>query len=124
MLGRVVIVAALAAFAAACKPPPEGRHDLDPAAVERGKAIIVKAGCAACHAFPDIDWPKGRAGPDLTTFDGRGPIAGALGNTPDNLASFVRNAPAAKLGSTMPPMPITPSEARDVAAYLYGIADD
>lgn len=124
MLGRIVVVAALAVSAAACKPPPSGRHDLAADAVERGRAVVAEAGCAACHAFPDIEWPKGRAGPDLTTFDGRGPIAGALPNTPAYLAAFVRDAPAAKSGSPMPPMPITPSEARDVAAYLYGIADD
>ncbi len=114
----------LAAMSAACKPPPEARHEPDPAAQARGRAIVAAAGCAACHAFPDIDWPKGRAGPDLSVFDGRGPIAGALPNTAANLAAFVRNAPAAKPGSPMPAMPITQAEARDVAAYLYGIADD
>jgi hypothetical protein len=120
----VLSVAVLAAMAAACKPPPAARHDRDPAAVERGRALVMVAGCTTCHAFPDIDWPKGRAGPDLTTFDGRGPIAGALSNSPVNLAAFVRNAPAVKPGSTMPAMPLTPAEASDVAAYLYGIADD
>ncbi|WP_241461679.1 c-type cytochrome [Aurantiacibacter luteus] len=114
----------LAAMAAACKAPAESRHDFDDKAAERGRIVAAAAGCAACHRLPGIDWPQGRAGPDLTAFDGRGPIAGALPNTPGNLAAFVRNAPAAKPGSTMPAMPITPSEARDVAAYLYGIADD
>lgn len=57
------------------------------------------------------------------TFDGIGPIAGSLPNTPANLAAFVRNAPAAKPGTTMPAMPISRSEARDVAAYLYGISE-
>lgn len=120
----MVAVTVLAAMTAACKPPPTARHDFDTAAADRGRAVVAAAGCAACHAFPDIAWPKGRAGPDLTRFDGLGPIAGALPNTPANLAAFVRNAPAAKPGSTMPAMPITPSEARDVAAYLYGISDD
>jgi len=120
----VAALAVLAAMTAACKPPPSARHDFDPAAAERGRAVVAAAGCTACHAFPDIDWPKGRAGPDLTRFDGYGPIAGALPNSPANLAAFVRNAPAAKPGSTMPAMPITQSEARDVAAYLYGISHD
>jgi mono/diheme cytochrome c family protein len=113
----------LAAALVGCKPPPENRHDFDPAAVERGRAVVAASGCVACHAFPDIAWPKGRAGPALVAFDGKGPIAGALPNTPDNLAAFVRNAPAAKPGSPMPAMPISPSEARDVAAYLYGISE-
>lgn len=113
----------LAAALAGCKPPPENRHDFDPAAAERGRAVVAASGCAACHAFPDVAWPEGRAGPALVAFDGKGPIAGALPNTPDNLAAFVRNAPAAKPGSPMPAMPISPSEARDVAAYLYGISE-
>lgn len=115
----LLLVAALSG----CKPPPESRHDFDPAAIERGRAIVAVAGCAACHTFPDVDWPKGNAGPSLVAFDGKGPIAGALPNTPANLAAFVRNAPAAKPGSTMPAMPISQREARDVAAYLYGISE-
>lgn len=114
----------LAALSAACKPPPEMQQDLDPAAVERGRALVTATGCTACHAFAGIAWPQGRAGPDLTSFDGRGPIAGTLANSPANLAAFVRNAPAVKPGSTMPAMPLTPAEAGDVAAYLYGTADD
>ncbi|MXO76021.1 c-type cytochrome [Altererythrobacter aerius] len=120
-MGAVLV---LAGGLVACKPPPQPRHDLDPAAIARGREAVIKAGCAACHAFPDIDWPKGRAGPALTAFDGVGPIAGTLPNTPGNLAAFVRNSPAAKPGSSMPAMPLTPREARDVAEYLYGIADD
>jgi cytochrome c1 len=85
---------------------------------------VIAAGCAGCHAFPDIAWPSGRNGPSLVDFDGRGPIAGSLPNTPANLAAFVRDAPAAKPGSTMPAMPLSEAESRDVAAYLYGLADD
>lgn len=107
-----------------CKPPSEARYVPDPQAVARGRALAAAAGCTACHTFPDIAWPQGRAGPSLIAFDGTGPIAGALPNTPDNLAAFVRNAPTAKPGSTMPAMPLSPSEARDIAAYLYGVAND
>lgn len=105
---------------AACKPPPDDRQDYEAAQIERGRALVIASGCTACHAFPDIAWPRGRAGPSLVDFDGRGPIAGALPNTPGNLAAFVRNAPLAKPGSTMPAMPLNQAEARDVAAYLHG----
>jgi cytochrome c1 len=89
----------------------------------RGKVAIERVGCAACHEIPGVDWPKGRTGPSLKGFDDVGVIAGALPNTPSNLAAFVRNAPQAKPGSTMPAMPLTDSEARDVAAYLLGVDD-
>lgn len=123
-LRNAALVAGTFALLAACKPPPEGRHDFTKAEAERGRALAISSGCAACHAFPDIAWPKGRAGPSLAAFDGRGPIAGTLPNTPDQLTRFVRNAPAEKPGSPMPAMPLSPDEARAIAAYLYGLADD
>lgn len=107
----------------ACKPPPDARYQFDSKAIEHGRIAIERVGCAACHEIPGIDWPKGRTGPSLAGFDDVGMIAGALPNTPANLAAFVRNAPEAKPGSTMPPMPLTPAEARDVAAYLLGAGD-
>lgn len=120
----LALAIALAAVTVACKPPPKSRYDRDAAAVARGREIVSQSGCGACHAFPDIDWPKGRAGPSLITFDEHGLIAGVLPNTPAQLAVFVRNAPAVKRGSPMPAMPLSQREASDVAAYLYGLADD
>lgn len=114
---------ACAGSLAACKQPPEPRHVPDAKAMERGLAAIERAGCGACHEIPGLDWPKGRTGPSLAGFRDVGPIAGALPNTYENLAAFVRNAPEAKPGSTMPAMPLTEDEARDVAAYLYGMND-
>jgi len=104
---------------AACKPPPDARWPADPAAAERGLAAIERVQCAACHHIPGISWPKGRTGPSLVDFGDRGVIAGSLPNRPDVLAAFLRNAPSVKPGSPMPPMPVTESEARDIAAYLY-----
>jgi cytochrome c1 len=116
---------ALAALAlAGCTPPPDTRYSYSDAERERGRIAMEKAGCGACHEIPGISWPKGRMGPSLASFDGIGQIAGSLPNTPANLAAFVRNAPAAKPGTAMPAMPLSEAEARDVAAYLYGIDDD
>lgn len=106
-----------------CKPPPATRYQSDPEAVRRGKLAIERVGCAACHEIPGIAWPKGRTGPSLAGFDDVGVIAGSLPKTAANLAAFVRNAPEAKPGSTMPAMPLTEAEARDVAAYLLGVDD-
>lgn len=108
----------------ACKQPPASRYRFEADLRERGQRVIERAGCAACHEIPGIDWPEGRTGPSLNGFDDIGPIAGALPNTPGNLARFVRDAPAAKPGSAMPAMPISTDEADAVAAYLYGIDRD
>lgn len=89
------------------------------ASVARGEAAIDRAGCGACHTIPGIRWPEGAVGPSLVGFAGQGLIAGRLPNRPDILAAFVRNAPAVLPGTTMPAMPISEQEGRDVAAYLY-----
>ena len=105
---------------AGCKPPSEARWPLSPDAARRGLAAIERVQCGACHEIPGVGWPSGRTGPSLQDFGDRGVIAGTLPNRPDVLAAFIRNAPAVKPGSPMPPMPVTAQEARDIAAYLYG----
>ena len=119
-------VAALLACAplVACKDPVETRREPEGDANARGLAAIKQAGCGSCHEIPGLEWPAGRLGPSLMGFDDVGLIAGELPNRPDVLAAFIRNAPAVKPESTMPPMPISIAEADDIAAYLYGIDHD
>lgn len=112
------------ALLAACQPPPESRRVPEATAEERGLALIDSVGCGACHEIPGVDWPKGRLAPSLAGFDDVGLIAGAVPNRPGTLAAFIRNAPAVKPSSTMPPMPLSESQAADIAAYLYGIDGD
>lgn len=90
------------------------------ASAARGKEAIERAGCAACHRIPGVRWPSGAVGSSLEGFSDQALIAGRLPNRPDVLAAFVRNAPAVLPGTTMPAMPLSEEEARDVAAYLYG----
>lgn len=84
-----------------------------------GRALIDRAGCGSCHSIPGVRWPQGKVGPSLDGLAGRGLIAGRLPNRPDVLAAYIQNAPALVPGSAMPSMPVTQSEARDIAAYLY-----
>ena len=107
----------------ACKPPPDAEQHMPQADASRGRVAIQRAGCGACHTIPGLAWPKGRSGPSLEGFAGQGLIAGRLPNRPDTLAAYVRDAPATLPGTTMPAMPLTPDEARDVAAYLYATGD-
>lgn len=88
----------------------------DPA---RGLAVIERVGCAACHAIPAVDWPRGRAGPSLEGFGARPMIAGRLPNQPEVLTAWLIDAPSLSPETGMPPVPLTEAEARDVAAYLY-----
>jgi cytochrome c2 len=109
---------------AACKPPPDGRHHMPGADAAAGRAVVERVGCATCHDFPDISWPRGAVGPALDGFSGQALIVGRIPNRPDLLAAFVRDAPAIVPGAAMPTMPITEKEARDVAAYLYTLDGD
>ena len=108
----------------ACKDPVETRHEPATEMKERGLAAIRRTGCGSCHEIPGLDWPAGRLGPSLEGFDDVGLIAGTLPNRPDVLAAFIRNAPSVKAGSTMPAIPLSQSEAEDIAAYLYGVDHD
>ena len=117
----ISMISAFAMCTAACKPPPDQRQSFPTADAGRGKRLVEEVGCAACHTIGGIDWPQGRAAPELRGLTGRALIAGKVPNSPENLAAFVRNAPAVAPGTTMPPMPLSEQESRDVAAYLYEI---
>ena len=84
-----------------------------------GKEAIERAGCASCHTIAGVRWPKGKVGPPLEGLADRAVIAGRIPNTPENLAGFIRNAPTLVPGATMPAMPVSDREARDIAAFLY-----
>lgn len=103
---------------AACKAPPDERNHMPGANAERGRAVIERVGCGACHRIPGV-WPEGGLGPSLDGLASRTLIAGRLSNRPDILAAFVRDAPALVPGTAMPAMPLDEDDARDVAAYLY-----
>lgn len=112
----VAVVAGPVLAACAEKDPPRVVSGADAA---RGRAIVERVGCAACHETPDISWPRGRLGGTLAGFGERTMIAGRLPNQPDTLVQWVRDAPSLDPATGMPAQPLTEAEARDVAAYLY-----
>lgn len=114
---RLVLCAAACGLAA-CDGPPDRTPKLDAADVARGLRLVAEKGCVACHAFPDVAWPRGALGPSLENFGAQGLIAGRLPNQPGVLMQFVRDAPALVPGTAMPAMPMSDQEARDVTAYL------
>jgi len=110
----------LAAIAlVACKPPPDQRHFMPMADAARGKEAIERVACGSCHTIPGVRWPQGKAGPNLAGLSERALIAGRLPNRPDVLAAYIRNAPALVPGTGMPAMPVSETEAKNIAAYLY-----
>ena len=85
----------------------------------RGRQAIDRVGCGSCHTIAGVGWPKGQVGPRLEGLGDRALIAGRVPNTPGKLAAYIRNAPELVPSATMPAMPVSEREARDIAAYLY-----
>lgn len=118
----VLLVAALPL--PACGGPPDTTPHLESADPRHGRTLVVAKGCAACHAFPDIGWPRGSLGPPLDGFANQGLIAGRLPNQPGNLMRFIRDAPAYAPEGAMPAIPMSDQDARDVAAYLLTLRSE
>jgi cytochrome c oxidase subunit II len=94
----------------------EGAAPATPAA--QGGEIVFARSCGACHAVAGTN-ALGRVGPDLTHVADRRTIgAGALTNTPENLARWIRNAPAIKEGARMPAVPLDDADLGAVVTYL------
>ena len=78
----------------------------------QGRRIFLSLGCAACHFVPDLDRATQR---DLDRF----PLTG-LGDrmSAGDLVAFLGNPHGRYPDGRMPRLPVTPDEARDVAAYI------
>lgn len=98
------------------RPPQFAVPDGDPL---RGVAAIRRHGCGGCHVIPGVVEARGRVGPSLAGFASRPYIAGALPNRPLELIAWIRDPQAVHPGTLMPPLGVTATDARDIAAHLY-----
>ncbi len=120
-------IACLAAIAAAALPlgcstarsaSPQIVVGGDPAA---GRAAITHYGCGSCHTIPGVRGAVALVGPPLIHWSRRSYIAGKLANTPPNLEAWLEDPQAVWPGNDMPDLHITPTDARNIAAFLDGI---
>ena len=109
----------------------EARPAVEPrdstSAVALGKQLVTRGACVACHVIEGTPM-VGRTGPSLTHFGRRRTLAaGILENNADNLAAWIRNAPAMKPGSKMPAQgtefggTLTEEQIGYVVAYLQSL---
>ncbi len=117
---RGVLVLSLAAAMSACAAQPV-RPPVIVAGGDaaRGKAVIRKYGCTACHVIPGVQGPRAVVGPDLTDMAERTFIAGVTPNVPDAMIKWLRDPPSVDTLTAMPMLGLSDAEARDAAAYLY-----
>jgi cytochrome c len=86
----------------------------------RAPSIMTRYGCAGCHTIPDVPGADGKVGGSLAGLRQRVFIAGVVPNTADNLINWIVRPQAFSPRTAMPATGISQSEARDVAAWLYG----
>jgi cytochrome c2 len=92
--------------------------DVERGSSAAGQIVITRQACGSCHVIPGIELANGLVGPPLTQFASRQMIAGALPNSPANLAAFLHSPQSVVKGGAMPDMGLSRREARDAAAYL------
>ncbi|TPL66271.1 c-type cytochrome [Mesorhizobium sp. B2-3-15] len=101
------------------------RHESDTATgglEARAIPIMIANGCSGCHTIPGVPGAQGQVGPRLdSSLADRVFIAGVLANNPENLIRWIRAAREINPHTAMPSTGITEQQARDIAAYLYGL---
>ncbi|MCR6502006.1 cytochrome c oxidase subunit II [Shinella sp. CPCC 101442] len=87
-----------------------------------GEHLFARYGCAGCHGVRG-ETASTSVGPDLTFFGQRQTVgAGALANTAENVARFIRNPSVVKPGAKMPAFDMLPDkEIAVIARYLVGL---
>ena len=108
-------VAALALAACGDAPKPATIGD-----AQRGQLLLHQYPCADCHVIPDVPNARGKAGPPLDGVARRAYLAGALPNTPEHMAQWIRNPQKFKPRTDMPNLHVPEQHANDMVAYLYG----
>lgn len=87
-----------------------------------GQRLLAQYQCGSCHAIPGVAAIRQQTtGPALTAFGRRSYIAGQVPNRPDTLARWIADPAALVPGTPMPAMGVSPTDARDMAAYLLAL---
>lgn len=84
-------------------------------------AAMRRYGCSSCHTIPGVTGARALVGPSLDKFAQRQFIAGRIPNEPDNLMHWIQDPQGMKPMTAMPNMGVTDDDARNIAAYLYGL---
>jgi cytochrome c oxidase subunit 2 len=85
---------------------------------EAGKDLFMTATCVNCHTIEGTP-AKAMIGPDLTHLAGRQELGGGvIENTPDNLATWLKNPQALKPGCKMPNFKLDDQQIQQLVSYL------
>jgi cytochrome c oxidase subunit 2 len=91
------------------------------AATLRGRDVFMQARCAGCHTVRGTD-AASQVAPDLTHVATRHSLAaGALTNTREHLAAWIRDPQSVKPGNQMPPNAFPGDDLAALVAYLESL---
>lgn len=102
---RWILAEHLTTGAKRAEEQPTGDH-------RRGRITFLSIGCAACHFVPDIDRKEQKQLGQIA-FTGLGDRMNS-----SDIVTFLGNPHSRYPDGRMPRLPVTPAEARDIAAYL------
>jgi cytochrome c oxidase subunit II len=85
---------------------------------QQGQDLFMASTCSGCHTVQGTQ-AQGKVGPDLTHLASRDEIAaGALPNTPADLADWLSNPQAVKPGADMPNLNLDGTSVAKLVAFL------
>lgn len=91
---------------------PAKRDEAMPGDFRRGRLTFLGLGCAACHFLPDVE-QKQQKQLGQHSFSGLADRMSAA-----DIVTFLGNPHSRYPDGRMPRLPVTPTEARDIAAYI------
>jgi cytochrome c oxidase subunit 2 len=87
----------------------------------RGQQVFLGSSCVYCHSISGTN-ANGTVGPNLTHVAGRATLAaGTIPNTPEELAAWISDPQSIKQGTQMPGTDLTPTQMRQLVAYLESL---
>lgn len=102
--------------------PPDSGAPAPDSLVAQGHQLFMVKGCVGCHSVNAVGAPS-MVGPNLAGIGTRTTIAsGWLPNTDANLARWLMNPQAVKVGVLMPNLGLTDAEATALVAYLRSLS--
>lgn len=104
-----------------CGSGPDDTATVRGGDLERGRATLARLECGVCHVIPGVHGVQSHVGPPLDHFRHRVYVAGKFPNTPEVLVRWLIDPPSLAPETAMPAIGVTEAEARDMAAYLYGL---
>jgi cytochrome c2 len=119
IVGIAIIVAGFERMRESALPRPY--RDVPGGDVERGRKALLRYKCGSCHIIPGIEGGDGKGGQSLAGLALRFDIVGALPNTPEDVARWIRDPKAAYPQTTMPNLNVSHRDSIDMVAYLYAL---